>query len=157
MTCALAGPAPWQALAEPSNDQNRGNVPLRVAIVFIGSNAQTSDFARDVAQVITANLGRDRQLVLIDTADFIETITDTNKPPRFTDWRAINAHVLVTGRVRREAGDRLAAEFRLWDVVDGLHLFGMQYAASSDSQGVLAKEISNAVYERLTGKKGAFD
>jgi TolB protein len=53
-----------------------------------------------MTRVITENLRRSGQFALMDPVSF-EKIRDTNVPPRFTDWRAINAPALVTGRISR--------------------------------------------------------
>ncbi len=63
--------------------------------------------------VITNNLGRSGYFAPIDPASFIEQITDFNTPPRFGDWRQIQAKALVTGQSSSRVA-RSGAEFRLW-------------------------------------------
>ena len=113
--------------------------------------------ARDISQVITANLERSGLFAPIDPAAFIEKITSFDALPRFPDWRAINAQALVTGRVTRQGDGRLKVEFRLWDVFAGQQLTGQQFFTTPDNWRRIAHIISDAVYERLTGEKGYFD
>jgi TolB protein len=79
------------------------------------------------------------------------------QPPRFEDWKVINAQALVTGRVTQEADGRLRAEFRLWDTFSGQQLTGEQFFAQPENWRRVAHIIADAIYERLTGEKGYFD
>ena len=124
---------------------------------FVGGSAGDGDVARNVTQVITANLKRSGLFAPIDPAAFIERITNIDAVPRFADWRTINAQALVTGRITRQPDGRLKAEFRLWDVFAGQQLTGQQYFTAPDNWRRIAHIISDAIYERLTGEKGYFD
>jgi len=76
--------------------------PLPIAIVdFVGEQAEASRVGADIAQVINANLERSGLFRPIDRAAFVEKITNINVPPRFADWRVINAQALVTGAESR--------------------------------------------------------
>jgi TolB protein len=137
----------------------RGNVaPTPIAIPdFIGGSPADAEIARTVTQVITNNLGRSGLFAPIDPAAFIERITNFDAVPRFPDWRAINAQMLLVGRVGRQGDGRLRADFRLWDVSSGQQLEGKQYSAPIDNMRRIGHIISDAVYERLAGEKGYFD
>ena len=139
-------------------DVTSGNFqPLPIAIPdFLGS-AGDADLARGVSQIITNNLKRCGLFAPIDPAAFIEKIADVNTTPRFPDWRTINAQALVVGRVARQPDGRLAAEFRLWDVVAGSQLAGQKYTTTPDNWRRVAHIISDDIYEKLTGEKGYFD
>ncbi len=140
-------------------DVNEGNVqPVPIAIAdFLAGSPVDGETARGVSQIITGNLRRSGLFAPIDPAAFIEKITNTDVPPRFADWRAINAQALVTGRVTRQPDGRLKAEFRLWDVLGGGQQAGQQYFTTPDNFRRIAHIISDAIYERLTGEKGYFD
>src|SRR5262249_62433167 len=71
--------------------------------------------------------------------------------PIFPDWRAINAQALVVGRVLRVPDGRLAAEFRLWDVVSGRQLAAQRFAVAPGEWRRLGHLVADLVYERLTG------
>ena len=152
---------PWlrPAAAALRLDVTQGNVqPLPVALPdFVGGSPADGEVARNITQVMTANLKRSGLFAPIDQAAFIEKITNIDAVPRFPDWRAINAQGLVTGRITRQGDGRLKAEFRLWDVFAGQQLMGQQYFTTPDNWRRIAHIISDAVYERLTGEKGYFD
>lgn len=156
---AVAGLPPRRAAAVISLDVTQGTVqPMPIALPdFLGGSAGDGDMARNVTQVITANLRRSGLFEPIDPAAYIERIANIDAVPRFADWRAINAQALVTGRMTRQSDGRLKAEFRLWDVFAGQQLTGQQYFTIPDNWRRIAHIISDAIYQRLTGEKGYFD
>ena len=140
-------------------DVTQGNVqPMPIALPdFVAGAPAESAVARDVTNIIAANLQRSGLFAPINPAAYIEKISNSDAVPRFADWRAINAQALVVGRVTRQGDGRLKAEFRLWDVFAGEQLTGQQYFTTPDNWRRVAHIISDAVYERLTGEKGYFD
>jgi TolB protein len=157
---ALAGATPHSAEAAPLRlDVTQGTVqPMPIAIPdFAGGSPSEGEVARNVSQVITANLRRSGLFAPIDPAAYIEKTVTIDATPRFPDWRVLNAQALVTGRLVRQGDGRLKAEFRLWDVFAGQQLFGQQYFTTPDNWRRIAHIISDAIYERLTGEKGYFD
>ena len=64
---------------------------------------------------------------------------------------------MLTGRVLRPEGGRIAAQFRLWDVASGEQVAGEQYAAEAAYSRRVAHMIADAVFSRVTGEKGFFD
>jgi TolB protein len=153
----LSRPVPAGAVV--SIDVTQGTVqPMPVALPdFVGGTSSDDDVARNVTQVITANLKRSGLFAPIDPAAFIERIANIDAVPRFADWRTINAQALVTGRMTRQSDGRLKTEFRLWDVAAGQQLTGQQYFTAPDNWRRIAHIISDAIYQRLTGEMGYFD
>jgi TolB protein len=150
---------PCTATAQVRLDVTQGTVkPVPIALPdFLGGGPADGDVARNVTQVITANLKRSGLFEPVDPAAFIEQIANFDQVPRFGDWRTINAQALVTGRMTRQSDGRLKTEFRLWDVFAGQQLTGQQYFTAPDNWRRIAHIISDAIYERLTGEKGYFD
>lgn len=133
-----------------------GNLqPIPIAIPpFLGEDP---NFAREVSDVVTGDLERSGLFQPLDPASFIEKIQDTNAPPRFQEWRVLNAQALVVGRVVRGQDGRMLVEFRLWDVFTGRQLAGQRFAAAPADWRRLGHLVADQVYERLTGEKGYFD
>jgi TolB protein len=150
---------PRETAAQLRIDVTQGTVqPVPIALPdFVSGGQADSEVARNVTQVITANLRRSGLFAPIDQAAYIERITGIDGIPRFPDWRVINAQALVTGRMTRQPDGRLKAEFRLWDVFGGQQLTGQQYFTTPENWRRIAHIISDAIYERLTGEKGYFD
>jgi len=136
----------------------RAMEPIPIALPnFIAGNPAVAELASSITEIITANLKRSGLFVPIDQAGFIEKITSFDAIPHYADWRAINAQALVTGRVARQPDGRIAAAFRLWDVVGGTQLGGQQYFSRPDNFRRIAHIISDQIYERLTGGKSYFE
>jgi TolB protein len=156
---AVVGLYSRPAAAVLSLDVTQGTVqPIPVALPdFVGATPSDGDTARNVTQVISANLKRSGLFVPIDPAAYLERINNIDAVPRFGDWRAINAQALVTGRLTSQTDGRLKTEFRLWDVFAGQQLTGQQYFTVPDNWRRVAHIISDAIYQRLTGEKGYFD
>jgi TolB protein len=156
-TAALAGLSPRPAAAVVQIDVTQGNVqPLPIAIPdFLGTGADI-ETARNISQVIAADLQRSGLFIPIDPAAYIEKIADINALPRFADWRAINAAALVTGRITRERGS-FGVDFRLWDVFASGHLVGRRYDGTAENWRRIAHIVADQIYEKMTGEKGYFD
>ncbi|MDR4308128.1 Tol-Pal system protein TolB [Chelatococcus sambhunathii] len=145
------------ARAQVSVDINQGNVqPLPIAIPDFLANGGDPQLARDIAGVITADLKNSGLFAPVDKKAFIEKISSFDAPPRFGDWRIINAQALVTGQVVRGPDGRMSTQFRLWDVFAGNQLEGQQFVTDKNWRRV-AHLIADMIYERLTGEKGYFD
>lgn len=128
--------------------------PIPLAIPdFLGNSTQN----RDIAGVVRADLERSGLFKSLDPASFIDKITDINSPPKFADWRTIQAQGLVTGQATTQADGRLKVEFRLWDIFGETQMVGLQYTTTPENWRRIAHLVSDAIYERITGEKGYFD
>jgi TolB protein len=156
---ALGLGCPRSAPAAVKVEITSGDVaPMPIALPdFVGGTPADVEVARNITQVITADLKRSGLFAPIDPAAYIEKVGNFDAVPRFPDWRVINAQALVTGRITRQSDGRLKAEFRLWDVFAGQQLTGQQYFTTPDIWRRVSHIVADAVYERLTGEKGYFD
>lgn len=147
------------ARAQVQIDITQGTIqPLPIAITdFLPGGGSEAEVARNISNVIEADLKRSGLFAPIERRAFIEKISNMDAAPRFGDWRIINAQALVTGRVTRQGDGRLKAEFRLWDVFAGSQMTGQQYFTTQDNWRRVAHIIADAIYERITGEKGYFD
>ncbi|MFA7415213.1 MAG: TolB family protein, partial [Rhizobium sp.] len=134
---------------------NKGNVePLPIAISdFVSSD----DIGARISAVIEADLKRSGLFAPVNRAAFIEKISNPDQPPRFEDWKVVNAQALVVGRISKEGDGRLRAEFRLWDTFAGQQMTGQQFFTQPENWRRVAHIIADAIYERITGEKGYFD
>ena len=156
-TVAALGVSPAWGQGRLKIDPNEFQ-PMPVAIpAFVPGSPADGQAGADVAGVITNNLKRSGLFAPIDPAAFIDRITNSDDPPRFQNWKQINAQALVVGRVTRQSDGRLKAEFRLWDVGTGQQLAGQSFITSPEYWRRIAHIISDLIYEKLTGEKGYFD
>lgn len=147
------------AFAQLRVDITRGRVePLAVAVApFLYDAPELAALARDIPDVVAADLERSGFFRRIDPRRHPQTPDAMAAQPDFAAWRAVDAQALVTGRVAVAGADTLAVEFRLWDVFLGSQLAGFRYTLARGLWRRAAHRIADAVYERLTGERGWFD
>ena len=151
---AFALLAPQMARAQVEVEIRRGQVraiPIAIA-EFAGPG-----IGQETAQIVAADLERSGLFKPINPAAFIDRMASVDAPPRFQDWKVINAQALVVGRVTDTGDGRLRGEYRLWDVFSARQIAGEQFLLPTNASRRLAHIIADAVYERLTGEKGYFD
>ncbi|HRK25585.1 MAG TPA: Tol-Pal system beta propeller repeat protein TolB [Beijerinckiaceae bacterium] len=122
--------------------------PMPIAIAEFGGEAQ-------VASVIANNLTRSGLFALLDKARHPEKPA-FDAQPNFPAWQAAGVQALVTGRALRD-GNRIRAEFRLWDIGAGAQSVGQQYSTDANAWRRVGHMISDAIYSKVTGEKGFFD
>jgi TolB protein len=156
---SLLAAAPAFAQAQSAViDVNRARAaPIPIAITDLsGTDPASAALGRDIAQVITADLGNSGLFHPISQAAFIQATTGGGGTPDFQNWAAIGAQALVTGTVRA-SGPSMRVEFRLWDVLPRAQLQGTAYTSSSANWRRIAHIMADVIYERLLGEKGYFD
>jgi TolB protein len=155
--CAALTPQAAHALLKINI--TRGNVdPMPIALSpFFADTALGQKMARQIPDVVAADLARSGLFRPIERSAFIQTPEAMQVGPRFADWRVINAQALLTGKTEIDAAGRMRVEFRLWDVFAGQQMTALVYTAPSSNWRRVAHLISDAIYKRLTGEEGYFD
>lgn len=106
-----------------------------------------------IAAIVQADLERSGQFRGINSTG---PVMDEVTRPDVAMWRQKGADSLVLGSVSRLADGRYDVRFRLWDVVRGQDLGGQSYAVTQGDLRLASHRISDFIYEKLTGDKGAF-
>ena len=154
LAVAACGPQP-AAAQERTLDVRRGNFqPVPIAVTTFQGDVET---AGKISGIIANNFRRSVFLAPIDPKSFPEAVTNPDAPPQLDAWKTVNAQFVVTGRSMRGGDGRLQTEFRLWDVTSGQQVAGQQYATDANNLRRVAHIISDAIFARVTGEKGAFD
>jgi len=151
----LAVPA---AHAELHIDITHGvSQPLPIALPpFPGEGGDAAQLGRDIVGVVSNDLQGSGLFQPLDPKSFIQDVS-TNAPPRFGDWRQINAQALVTGIVQMQPDGKARVEFRLWDVYAEQQLAGFAYTTTRQNWRRIAHIIADEIYKRITGEDGYFD
>ncbi len=114
------------AQAEVHIDITHGqSQPLPIAIPPFPGVGPGAQIGSDVAGVVSADLERSGLFKPLDPHSFIQDVSTGDSPPRFGDWRQINAQALVTGQVQTQPDGKSRVEFRLWDVFAEQQLAGL--------------------------------
>ena len=128
---------------------NASATPIAV-VPFGGSAGET-----DVAAVIRADLDRSGQFRSLAEASIVERPTSGGEV-NYPTWRALNQDYLLVGRVVDGGGGNLRTEYELFDVAKQERLLGFALTARSNAMRDVAHQIADAVYEKITGVRGAF-
>ena len=111
---------------------------------------------QNVSDIIEADLKRSGRFDTIPRGDFLSNPHDHTEV-NYKDWRLIKAEALVVGRVNQVGADQYQVEFRVFDVFKAKQLGGFRYDVPGKSLRKLSHQISDIIYEKLTGERGAFD
>ena len=130
-----------------------GGIPI--AVVPFKWQGQTA-LPVDVGDIIAANLYRSGQFNPLPVDDFLSRPSDESEV-KYKDWRLIKAVNLVVGRVTQMGTDRYAVRFQLFDVFRERQLAAFLWKVTGSDLRKIAHQISDKVYEALTGRPGAFD
>lgn len=123
-------------------------MPIAVA-GFRGQDAA----GQKISEIVAADLERSGQFRNIASPS---GPADETSRPELTALRQVGADSFAAGSVTKLADGRFDVRFRLWDVVKGQDLGGQSFAVSSADLRLAAHRVSDYIYERLTGDKGAF-
>jgi len=128
---------------------------LPIAIVPFGT-VGTERPPEDVAAIVTADLARSGRFSALDRKDFVSRPSE-DKQVIFKDWRIIKAEALAIGNVRPAGQGKWRVEFRLYDVYKEKQLAGFSYTIHGSRLRTVAHQISDVIYEKLTGEPGVFN
>lgn len=132
--------------------QGRDN-PTSIAVVPF--NWQEPGAApEDVAWVVDSDLARSGQFAPVSRSNMLGR-PSSEKEIFYRDWRAINAEYLLIGRVSAE-GTQMRIEYELYDVVRQRQAHRGVESGPINEARMLAHRVSDAIYEKLTGIRGAF-
>ncbi len=128
-------------------------VPIAI-VPFEFRGSEPPPFA--VSDIVESDLHHSGRFDPIARTDFLGRPSDHTQV-RFKDWRLIKAEALVVGRILQAGKGYYTVQFQLFDVFSGRQLGGRRYRVSLAQLRRLAHQISDYIYEKLVGERGAFD
>lgn len=143
-------------LALPAQAQFRlevAGVGLTQLPVSVATFRGQESSPQKISVIILADLERSGQFRSIDASG---VVLDELSRPDVAVWRQKGADSLVSGSVTRLADGRFDVRFRLWDVVKSQDLGGQSFVVAPADLRMAAHRVSDYVYEKLTGERGAF-
>ncbi len=109
----------------------------------------------DVASVVRADLERSGQFRNLPEAQIVERPTRGGEV-QYPTWRALKQDYLVVGRVLDAGAGAYRVEYELFDVAKGERMLGLAMTARSNAMRDVSHQMADAIYEKITGVRGAF-
>ncbi len=155
-------------LSAPASAQLRVRVdqgnfqPTPLAIPDFQVTGTNTELARQIADVVRADLASTGLFDLQNPASFIQRDLTINAEPRFADWKIIRTEGLVVGAFEELPDGKVAVSFRLWDIYGGELMRingepGRRLTTTPENWRRIAHKIADSIYTRLTGEDPYFD
>jgi len=129
--------------------------PIPVAIVPFGWSQAANLPPVDIAQVISNDLIRSGRFSAMEEKDMPQRPTDFDGV-NFRDWRLLGMENLLIGNLAQNNQGDYDVEFRLIDVYKEKQIAGFRIPSTQVQLRRTAHEISDIIYEKLIGIRGAF-
>jgi TolB protein len=109
----------------------------------------------DVAAIVSADLARTGRFDPLPPKDMLAR-PNVDSKINFANWRIFQSENLVVGTLKYLGADRYKISFRLFDVFKGKQLEGFSLSTSGSDLRRAAHQVSDIIYQKLTGERGAF-
>lgn len=131
-----------------------GAIPI--SVVEFDSSSLAINLTTDLAEIITNNLNRSGIFKVLNKEKYRRK-PHYSKDVDYSRWRAIGQEYLVVGRVLSKSAGLLDVQFQLLDVLKQKQLLGYSFPVRLSNIRSSAHEISDLIYEKITGIRGAFN
>ncbi len=126
-----------------------------IAIVPMPYQGATGAPQTDIAQVVAADLDRSGQFRTLPRNNMAE------KPSRgseiqYPTWKALRQDYIVVGRVLDAGDGGYRVEYELFDIARQERLLGEIKSARGNAMRDVAHQMADAIYQKITGVRGAF-
>ncbi len=154
--CAIAMLIPSSMLYARLNIEITGGVEggLPIAVVpFAWKGGGTAP--EDLGAIVTSDLARSGQFAALDLNKMVGK-PSTGKKIDFARWRKTGIDNIVVGKVQPKGDNQFVIQFQLFDIHRAIQLSGYSIPTDRASLRQTAHQISDIIYEKLTGIKGVF-
>ena len=127
-----------------------------IAVVPFAKVGSGPDPEEDVAAIIAANLARSGYFNPIDRNN-LPSRPSTPEEMVYADWKLLGTTYVVIGQVKPIPGGKFQVSFRLMDSGRGRQITGFPFNADASKLRRTAHQISDIIFEEITGDRGAFD
>ena len=131
-----------------------GAIP--VGVVAFDTSQLPLPLKTDLAAIITGDLNRSGLFKVLPAADYPQRPAQSRQV-QYPLWRSLGAEFLVIGRVLPKEGGLYDVQFQFLDVLKQKQLLGYRFPVRGRSLRSTAHEISDLIYEKITGTRGAFN
>ena len=151
--CFIALPVHAALVIEITGDQE-GALPI--AVVPFDTSRLSSKLPVDLAAIVSNDLNRSGVLRVMARNELPATPYYSNQV-QYPRWRGVGQDYLVVGRVLEDTPGVYRIEFQLLDVPKKKQLLGRSMTAKKRNLRSRAHQISDFIYEQITGTRGAFN
>ena len=111
--------------------------------------------ATDVADVMRNDFNRSGKFRSLAKSEIVEQ-PSKGSDIKFPTWRLLKQDYITVGRISDAGNGMLKVDYELWDVNKQQSLLGKSYTVPAGDLRGVAHQIADAVYEKITGVRGAF-
>lgn len=130
-----------------------GALPMAVVpFAWEGSNLPPK---QNITAIISADLARSGRFAPLPERDLLAR-PHTEAQVNFQNWRILGVDNLVIGKVRSVSPGNYIVQFELFDVFKAKRLAGYNIPATDANLRYVAHQVSDLIYEALTGEPGVF-
>ncbi len=148
----IAGPAAAQAL----NIDIVGGVKTATPIAVVPfAQEGGAPLPTDVADVVSNDFNRSGKFRSLAKSEIVET-PSKGADIKFATWRLLKQDYITVGRISDAGGGMLKVDYELWDVNKQQSLLAQSYTTPAGDLRGVAHQIADAIYEKITGVRGAF-
>src|SRR6056300_798398 len=136
---------------------NIQSMPIAISYFSSDGDIKKLNLHKNIPNLIANNLINSGLFKLLDRNAYMQNPEQLINPPKFRDWRIIDAQALITGKISKKDNNKISVSIELWDVYGEKRMFGLSLSSQSKSWRRISHIISDKIYERLTGEEGYFD
>ncbi|RRJ84178.1 Tol-Pal system protein TolB [Aestuariirhabdus litorea] len=128
--------------------------PVPIAVVPFGWSGAAA-LPEDMAQIVADDLQRSGLFAPLARRNMLSLPTREAEVV-FRDWRVLGSDYLLVGQVEQGADQRFQLKYALFNVLNQRILAQGTVSGTSDLLRDMAHRVSDLVYEKVTGRRGAF-
>ena len=129
--------------------------PVSVGVVPFASD-QLAQLDIDIARIVETDLRSSGLFEPFPREDMLAQPSQEDQV-RYENWRALGVEHLVIGSIGRSAEGQWQVEFHLLDVFKGSRSLGYAIPVSASGLRYAGHQISDLIYQKLTGHRGVFN
>jgi len=129
-----------------------GAMPIAIVpFKFNGAKAPPGD----ISSIISEDLERSGRFDAMKSRDMLAQPSNPDEV-KFQNWRLMQREGLVIGSINSDEKGNYAVSFWLFDVYKEKNIAAFNVSGTEKDFRALAHKISDIIYEKLTGQRGAF-
>ena len=130
-----------------------GALPIAIApFVWEGAGAAP----QDIAQIVSADLARSGKFAPVPR-DKLIAAPRSGAEVKFANWKTGGVENLVIGKLKLVGAGAYVVQFQLFDVFQEQQMVGYSFPVQTAQLRQVAHEISDIIFEKITGLRGAFN